>query len=35
MEPNRTVERPARRLPLWVAVALSLALVGPTLAMSG
>jgi amino acid transporter len=35
MEPNRTVQRPARRLPLWVAVALSLALVGPTLAMSG
>ncbi len=35
MEPNRLVERPARRLPLWVAVALSLALVGPTLAMSG
>lgn len=35
MEPNRTVDRPARRLPLWVAVALSLALVGPTLAMSG
>lgn len=35
MQPKRPVERPARRLPLWVAIALSLALVGPTLAMSG
>jgi amino acid transporter len=32
---TKKIERPPRRLPLWVAVALSLALVGPTLAMSG
>ncbi|WP_326584672.1 APC family permease [Streptomyces sp. NBC_00481] len=32
---TRTDDRPPRRLPLWVAVALSLALVGPTLAMAG
>lgn len=35
METDQSVARPSRRLPLWVAVALSLATVGPTLAMAG
>ena len=30
-----TDQIPRRQLPLWVALALSVALVGPTLAMSG
>ena len=30
-----TDQLPRRRLPLWVALALSVATVGPTLAMSG
>ena len=34
--PSKEVNQiPHRRLPLWVALALSVALVGPTLAMSG
>ena len=32
---RRSIRLPHRRLPFWVALALSVALVGPTLAMSG
>lgn len=34
-QPAETTVLPRRRLPLWVALALSLATVGPTLAMAG
>ncbi len=33
--PTETDQLPRRRLPFWVALALSVATVGPTLAMSG
>jgi amino acid transporter len=34
MDPSKPADRPRRRLPLWVALAMSLALTAPTLAMS-
>ena len=33
--PAQADQLPRRRLPFWVALAFSVALVGPTLAMSG